>query len=67
LALLKFRNTCPAFGFEAKLTVLPTEPHVLQLHWENNGCRATLEADLKAYTYQIQAFDESGCVTHTFG
>ncbi len=63
LALLRFRNTCKAFGFDAKLTVLPSEPHILKLHWDNNGCSATLVADLKNYTYQIQAIDEQGNVT----
>ena len=66
LSLLRFRNTCPAFGFEAKLTILPSESHILRISWENNGCRATLEADLKNFTYQIRATDEHGNVTHSF-
>ncbi|MBL4937631.1 glycosidase [Clostridium sp. YIM B02515] len=53
LELLRFRNTCPAFGFDAKLTILPSEAHILKLQWENNGCKATLEADLKNYSYKI--------------
>ncbi|MEW9052257.1 MAG: hypothetical protein AB2392_13945 [Neobacillus sp.] len=54
LELIRFRNTCPAFGVEAKLTILESEPHVLKLQWENNGCQATLEANLKEYSYKIQ-------------
>lgn len=57
LELLKFRKTCPAFGFEAKLTILPSDPHILKLQWENNGCRATLEADLKEYSYKIHTYN----------
>ncbi|MDD2534380.1 MAG: glycosidase [Eubacteriales bacterium] len=54
IALLKFRNTCPAFGFDAKLTVLPSELHQLKLRWANNGVTATLEANLKTYEYTIK-------------
>ena len=54
LELLRFRNTCKAFGFDAKLTILPSENHILKLQWENNGCRATLEADLKNFSYKIK-------------
>jgi sucrose phosphorylase len=53
LELLRFRNTCPAFGFDAKLTILPSNSNILKLQWENNGCTATLEADLKEYSYKI--------------
>jgi sucrose phosphorylase len=55
LELIRFRNTCPAFGVEAKLTILESsDPHVLKLQWENNGCQATLEANLREYSYKIQ-------------
>ncbi|GLC31956.1 glycosidase [Clostridium omnivorum] len=57
LELLRFRNTCPAFGFDAKLTILPSETHILKLQWENNGCRATLEANLKEYKYKINSYN----------
>lgn len=60
LALLKFRNSFPAFGFDAKLEILPSAPEILKLRWENNGCSATLEANLKDYSFTITAFDESG-------
>lgn len=53
LELLRLRNECGAFGFEAQLTVLPAEPPVLKLQWENQGCQATLEADLRAFRYRI--------------
>ncbi len=66
LALLQFRNTCPAFGFEAQLTVLDSADHILKLTWENKGYTATLEANLQDYTYQINATDAQGKVTHSF-
>lgn len=53
LELLRFRNTCPAFGFDAKLTVINTDAHILKLQWEKDGAKATLEANLKNYTYEI--------------
>ncbi len=62
LDLLKFRNTFPAFGFDAKLTVIESESHILKLNWENNGHSATLEANLKEYSYKIHAIDDKGNV-----
>ncbi len=46
LELLRFRNTFPAFGFEASLKVSQPEEHLLQFTWEQNGYRATLDANL---------------------
>ncbi|WP_298832537.1 hypothetical protein [uncultured Planococcus sp.] len=54
LELIRFRNTCPAFGYGAKLTVLESEPHILKLQWENGSCKAILKGNLKEYSYTIQ-------------
>lgn len=54
LELIRFRNTCLAFGDGAKLTVMECEPHVLKLQWENNGSKAVLEGNLKEYSFAIQ-------------
>ena len=43
LELLRFRAECGAFGFDAILTVLPAEPHVLKSRWEKDGSQATLD------------------------
>lgn len=59
LELLRFRNTFPAFGFDAKLHIIETEPYVLNLKWENNGCSVTLMADLRDYSFEITAVDEN--------
>ncbi|WP_022773754.1 alpha-amylase family glycosyl hydrolase [Butyrivibrio sp. AE2015] len=52
LELLRFRNTCPAFGFDAKLDVT-VDGTVMKFVWENNGHKATLEADFDDYSYKI--------------
>jgi sucrose phosphorylase len=66
LSLLRFRNSFPAFGFDAKLKILDSKPEILKLHWENNGCAATLEANLKDYSCNITATDEKGKVVYNF-
>lgn len=53
LELLKFRNTCPAFGFDANITVHDDKENILKLSWENNGTVATLTANLENYSYNI--------------
>ena len=53
LELLRFRNTYPAFGFDAELRIPDSEKDRLCLTWEKNGYRATLEADLTNYSYTI--------------
>ncbi len=52
LKLLRFRNTCPAFGFDAKLTA-SCEGSVMKLAWENAGERTCLTADFSDYSYSI--------------
>jgi len=53
LTLLRFRNTSPAFGFDARLEVLDTPPGRLALRWENDGSSAVLEADLETCGFTI--------------
>jgi sucrose phosphorylase len=53
LDLLRFRNTSPAFGLDASLQILESEPWILKLRWENRGVQATLEANLRDITYKI--------------
>ena len=52
LELLRFRNTNPAFGFDAKLDI-SFDGSVMKFVWENNGHKATLEADFADYSYKI--------------
>lgn len=60
LELLRFRNTFGAFGFDAELEVLPAEPHLLKLRWTRDGNEATLEADLIAERWRIDAKTPTG-------
>lgn len=53
LDLIRFRNEYPAFGFDAKITVMQSESHVLKISWERAGHKAILEANLKSYEYEI--------------
>lgn len=64
LALIKFRNTFPAFGFDARLSILESESCILKLCWEKDGCRAILEADLSSCFFRIDAVDEKGNLVH---
>jgi sucrose phosphorylase len=66
LSLLRFRNSCPAFGFDAKLEILNCGPEMLKLRWENMGYAATLEANLKDYSFRIVATDKTGVVAYDF-
>lgn len=60
LALLKFRNTFPAFGFDGELTVMDSDSKTLKLSWENHGHRAVMTANLEDYSFEIDAMDDKG-------
>jgi sucrose phosphorylase len=66
ISLLRFRNSFPAFGFDAKLRIIYSGPEILKLHWENNGCAAILEANLKTCSCIITATDEKGRIVYNF-
>jgi sucrose phosphorylase len=66
LSLLRLRNTCPAFGFDSRLEILDSRPEVLKLRWENSGCAATLDANLKDCSFQIEATDKTSKVVFDF-
>lgn len=59
LELLHLRNTCPAFGWDAKLTVEQPAAHQITMRWEKDGHNATLTMDLKAESFTI-AVGENG-------
>ena len=52
LELLKFRNACPAFDWNAKISV-QSENELLTIRWEHADHFAELRADLKAMEYTI--------------
>ncbi len=66
LELLRFRNTCPAFGFDAELTIGDTPSDRLTLCWEREGCRAVLDADLRTYSFTVTAADAAGKTVFTW-
>lgn len=51
LALMRLRNTSPAFS--GQVTFQNTSPHELDILWENEGSFARLRADLVNHTYTI--------------
>ncbi len=66
LELLRFRNTCPAFGFDATCEVGDTPASGLRLTWSKDGHSAILDADLADSSFTIIATDAEGKVTNSF-
>ena len=66
LELLRFRNQCPAFGFDADCEVADTEASRLRITWRHGGHTAVLDADLAALSVSIEATDPEGAVTFRF-
>ena len=54
LDLLRFRNTCPAFGFDSTFSY-EIDGSTLTMQWEKDGHTAILEADLAAKAYRISS------------
>lgn len=54
LALLRMRNTCPAFDFDADMTVRQPQNDQLEIIWEKDGSRAILRANLTTYEFAAQ-------------
>lgn len=52
--MLKFRNTCPAFSFDADFSV-ETEGTRMTMIWKNNGNTAALKVDFADYSYEISS------------
>lgn len=62
LEMLRFRNTFPAFGFDAGMeaSIGSSSQNLLTISWELRGCKAVLTADLSDCSFQIRAFDGEG-------
>ena len=52
--MLKFRNTCPAFSFDADFSV-ETEGTRMTMTWKNDGNTARLKVDFADYSYEISS------------
>jgi len=55
LALLKMRNTCRAFAFDADFAIETPEKHVMEMTWSKDGAKASLMVDLKTLSFEIEA------------
>ncbi len=53
LELLRFRNTCPVFTEDAKISV-ECNGSLLEICWQNAAGKVTLKADLAKDTYEIE-------------
>ena len=62
LTLLRMRNLCPAFGFDASFTCAQ-DGSALHMTWEKNGMRARLDADLATLAFTAQAETPDGTLT----
>ncbi len=52
IELLRFRNTCPAFSFDADFRV-ETDGTKMTMTWKNQGHTASLKVDFEDYSYEI--------------
>ena len=55
LALIRLRNTSPAF--EGKMEIIKTEPHLLHIAWQHPEATATLKADLHKHSFTVYQGD----------
>ena len=55
LELLRMRNTCKAFAFDAEFAIAQPEKHILEMSWSKDGAKATLRADLTTFAFEIEA------------
>ena len=61
LELLRMRNTCKAFDFDADFVIAQPEKHILQMTWSKDGAQASLKADLKTLSFELSADVPGGC------
>lgn len=55
IALLRMRNACPAFGFDAALRVEQPRADALRLLWQKDGHAAELTCDLGTLAFDVRA------------
>ncbi len=53
IELLRIRNTCPAFGFEARMEIRQKTKHQFSVAWKKDGCEAKICVDLARYAFNI--------------
>lgn len=57
LELLRFRNTCPAFGFSSRLSV-SAEGQKMEFLWQKENEYASLQVDFETYGFTVHAGSE---------
>lgn len=55
LALLRMRNTCKAFAFDADFDIEHPQANVIRMKWAKDGADASLAIDLKTLVFSIEA------------
>ena len=65
LTLLRIRNACGAFGFDAELSVEAPEAHAIAFTWRRGEQRATLRADLASLAFTVTADTPEGTAVFT--
>ncbi len=63
LTLLRFRNTCPAFGFDAQMEITQPKSNMLCIQWNHQSCSAFLTADLRTFAFTVSGTDTAGIET----
>ena len=61
IEMLQFRNSFPAFGFDARFEA-SNKDGVLTMTWEKEGYQATLEANMNTYEYHITGIQDESIV-----
>ena len=60
LALLRFRNAFPAFGFDAELALMSETESIVRFIWQKDGFTATLLVDFAQVTFSVTGVDPQG-------
>lgn len=60
LELLRMRNTCGAFGFDAAFEVDQMDENVIVFRWEKDGKHAQLRANFADCSFEIQGETDDG-------
>lgn len=64
LTLLRMRNACPAFAFDAAMTFEATAPDEMTVTWRKDGARASLTANLSTLAFCAEADTAGGKQTY---
>ncbi|MDO5299487.1 MAG: glycosidase [Clostridia bacterium] len=59
IELLRIRNTCPAFGFEAQMDIERQDKQRFSIEWKKDGCAAKLSADLGRCAFTVEIDGET--------